>query len=166
MSEVPSPLASTTVPAALYVNSVRIDYTRWDVTVDLMLITPAGDIPAEAGSETAYATERVTRVIMSPMHAKALAETSVRHSRRGRAGSARFPRMARDDRRPGNRSGSLLQRRHRLNISGRRGGDSAAGGPSDIGRGGAAARTRPGSGMAARRGSRTAPRTLGGTGCR
>jgi len=75
MSEVPSPLASTTVPTALYVNSVRIDYTRWDVTVDLMLITPAGDIPAEAGSETTYATERVTRVIMSPMHAKALAES-------------------------------------------------------------------------------------------
>jgi Protein of unknown function (DUF3467) len=75
MSEVPSPLASTTVPAALYVNSVRIDYTQWDVTVDLLLITPAGDIPAEAGSETTYATERVTRVIMSPMHARALAES-------------------------------------------------------------------------------------------
>jgi hypothetical protein len=75
MSEVPSSLTGMAVPAALYVNSVRIDYTQWDVTVDLLLITPAGDIPAEAGSQTTYATERVTRVIMSPMHAKALAES-------------------------------------------------------------------------------------------
>lgn len=75
MPEVPaSDAGTTTAPAALYVNGVRIDYTRWDMTIDLLLVTPAGGIPAESGEEPAYATERMTRVIMSPMHAKALAE--------------------------------------------------------------------------------------------
>ncbi len=75
MSEVASYEAGTASPAALYVNGVRIDYTQWDMTVDLLLSTPAGEIPSEPGTEAAYATERVARVIMSPMHAKALAES-------------------------------------------------------------------------------------------
>lgn len=75
MSEVASYAAGATAPAALYVNGARIDYTQWDVTVDLLLSTPAGEIPPEPGAEAAYATERMARVIMSPMHAKALAES-------------------------------------------------------------------------------------------
>lgn len=75
MSEVPSYGAGITAPAALYVNGARIDYTQWDVTVDLLLSTPVGEISPESGKESAYVTERMTRVIMSPMHAKALAES-------------------------------------------------------------------------------------------
>jgi hypothetical protein len=73
MTEVPSPWtdAASTSPVARYVNGSRIDCTRWDMTFDFMLITPESDIPETAGTEPAYAAERVSRIIMSPMHAKA-----------------------------------------------------------------------------------------------
>jgi hypothetical protein len=87
MSELPPSVSGTAAPAALYVNGARIDYTRWDMTVDLLLVTPTGEIPAEPGKEPEYATERMTRVIMSPMHAKALAESL---SEAVRAWEARF----------------------------------------------------------------------------
>jgi Protein of unknown function (DUF3467) len=61
------------MPSARYVNGSRIDYTQWDMTFDFLLVTPADEIPEEAGAEPVYATERVARIIMSPMHAKALA---------------------------------------------------------------------------------------------
>jgi hypothetical protein len=97
MSELPPSVSGTAAPAALYVNGARIDYTRWDMTVDLLLVTPTGEIPAEPGKEPEYATERMTRVIMSPMHAKAWPRASARPSGRGRLGSERFPPRRRND---------------------------------------------------------------------
>lgn len=94
MSEVPSYETGTTAPAAVYVNGARIDYTQWDVTVDLLLSTPTGEIPPEPGKESAYATERVTRVIMSPMHAKALAESLSDAIRAWEAGFGALPAKA------------------------------------------------------------------------
>jgi hypothetical protein len=75
MSEVPSTWGDTTgaMSAAQYVNGARIDYTPWDMTLDFMLITPAGDIPEAKGTEPDYSADRVARIIMSPMHAKAFA---------------------------------------------------------------------------------------------
>jgi len=75
MSEVPPPWADTAsvMPVARYVNGARIDYTQWDLTFDFLLVTPAGDIPEETGAEPDYSAERVSRIIMSPMHAKAFA---------------------------------------------------------------------------------------------
>lgn len=75
MSEAPSSWADTAsaMPAARYVNGARIDYTQWDMTFDFLLITPAGDIPDTVDTEPDYLAERVSRIIMSPMHAKAFA---------------------------------------------------------------------------------------------
>jgi hypothetical protein len=75
MSEVPSSWADTAgaTASARYVNGARIDFTQWDMTFDFLLITPAEVIPEEAGTEPDYSAERVSRIIMSPTHAKAFA---------------------------------------------------------------------------------------------
>jgi Protein of unknown function (DUF3467) len=43
------------------------------MTFDFLLVTPAGDIPDTTDTEPDYSAERVSRIIMSPMHAKAFA---------------------------------------------------------------------------------------------
>jgi hypothetical protein len=75
MSEVPPSWAETAsgAPAAQYVNGARIDHTQWDMTFDFLLVTPADDIPDTTGTEPDYSIERVSRIIMAPMHAKAFA---------------------------------------------------------------------------------------------
>lgn len=58
-------------PASRYVNSVNIAFSQWDMTLDFRLTTP--DEITDAGEAT-LRVERATRILMSPTHAKVLAD--------------------------------------------------------------------------------------------
>lgn len=53
-----------------YTNSVTVGTTQWDVTLDFQFRTP---VPGNM-SGTDLTSQPVARLVMSPMHAKALAE--------------------------------------------------------------------------------------------
>jgi hypothetical protein len=54
-----------------YANSVTIGMSQWDLTIDFGLATPA---PGSLVSEMRLALRPVSRIVMSPTHAKVLAE--------------------------------------------------------------------------------------------
>jgi len=64
-----APLDEANVGAG-YTNSVTIGTTQWDVTLDFQFRTPA---PGNAANAE-LPSQRVARLVMSPMHAKVLAE--------------------------------------------------------------------------------------------
>jgi hypothetical protein len=57
--------------ASRYVNSVEISYSQWDMTFDFQLATPEKVAGAE---EAQLQVQRVARIVVSPTHAKVLAE--------------------------------------------------------------------------------------------
>jgi hypothetical protein len=62
--------------SADYTNSVNASFTQWDVTLDFRFVTPppGGAEAGTAGAWTPGAGTPVARLVMSPMHAKVLAE--------------------------------------------------------------------------------------------
>ena len=54
-----------------YANSATIGMSQWDLTIDFGLATPA---PGSPVSEMRLALRPVSRIVMSPTHAKVLAE--------------------------------------------------------------------------------------------
>ena len=57
--------------ASRYVNTAEISYSQWDMTFDFQLATPE-KVPGAEESELSL--QRVARLVMSPTHAKVLAE--------------------------------------------------------------------------------------------
>jgi hypothetical protein len=57
--------------ASRYVNGTDIAFTQWDMTLDFQLAV--GEKSATAG-EMRFVAQRVARIVMSPTHAKVLAE--------------------------------------------------------------------------------------------
>jgi hypothetical protein len=57
--------------ASRYVNSVEIAFSQWDMTLDFQLATP---VKAASAGESPFMVQRVARIVMSPTHAKVLAE--------------------------------------------------------------------------------------------
>jgi hypothetical protein len=57
--------------ASRYVNSAEIAFSQWDMTVDFQLATP---VKAAPDAESPFLVQRVARIVMSPTHAKVLAE--------------------------------------------------------------------------------------------
>lgn len=58
--------------ASRYVNSAEIALSQWDMTIDFQLATPV--MGGGQASEPPFLAQRVARIVMSPTHAKVLAE--------------------------------------------------------------------------------------------
>jgi hypothetical protein len=57
---------------SLYVNSTGIAMSQWDLTIDFQLATPPDEL---SPGETYRGARRVARIVMSPTHAKVIAES-------------------------------------------------------------------------------------------
>ncbi len=57
---------------SLYANSTGIAMSQWDITIDFQLATPPERLPP---GETRIEARPVARIVMSPTHAKVLAES-------------------------------------------------------------------------------------------
>jgi hypothetical protein len=58
--------------APRYANAAIVAATQWDVTIDFQITTPAPGTPANTMNPE-LTVQRVARVVMSPTHAKVLA---------------------------------------------------------------------------------------------
>jgi Protein of unknown function (DUF3467) len=74
VSSIQSPWAETpgsSDVASRYVNSTDIAFTQYDMTFDFQIVTAEKVAPT---GEPQFLAQRVVRIVMSPTHAKVLAE--------------------------------------------------------------------------------------------